>query len=324
VDLGRHLRYFLAVAREGHFGEAATELGIAQPALSQSVRRLEQELGVTLFDRSRRRIELTPAGRLLLPQAHELVAAHARLRESMRRLGQGQLHTLRAAVPPGTPATALRGLLQDMAHHTPGLEVDLSTMAGTPLLRALTEGTVDTALLTAPFEGEGLIGQPVHRAPLGAVLPRATAPPHDTTVHLADLAGQDLILPPRATAPVWFEHVLAVCREHGWVPPRIREAENTDFLLGLVLAGRGTALETAQAAAREPRLTWRPLTHAPLHRRTEAVRPAQAPHPAAAAFAEAAARVLADPPPHSEALTLGQGQRPWSRVYGEGPITLPD
>ncbi|PDP89642.1 LysR family transcriptional regulator [Glycomyces fuscus] len=323
MDLGRHLRYFLTVAREGHFGEAAVELGIAQPALSQSVRRLERELGVTLFDRSRRRVELTPAGRLLLPQARELVAAHARLRESMRRLAQGELQTLRAAVPPGTPATALRGLVQEMAHHAPGLEVDLCAMAGTPLLRALTGGTVDTALLTAPFEGEGLVGHPVHRAPLGAVLPRGAAPPHGTAVDLADLAGHDLVLPQRATAPVWFEHVLAVCREHGWVPPRVREAENTDFLLGLVLAGRGAALETADTAAREPRLAWRPLARAPLYRRTEAVRPAHAPHPAAAAFAEAAARVLADPPANSEALTLPQGQRPWSRVYGEGPITLP-
>jgi hypothetical protein len=110
---------------------------------------------------------------------------------------------------------------------------------------------------------------------------------------------------------------------HARVPPRVREAENTDFLLGLVLAGRGTALETADTAAREPRLAWRPLTRTPLHRRTEAVRPAHAPHPAAAAFAEAAARVLAAPPADGQALALPREQRPWSRVYGEGPITLP-
>uniref|UniRef100_UPI00035D2A70 LysR family transcriptional regulator n=1 Tax=Nocardiopsis halotolerans TaxID=124252 RepID=UPI00035D2A70 len=267
MDLGRHLRYFLTVAHEGHFGQAAIELGIAQPALSQSIRRLETELGVTLFDRSRRRIQLTPAGHLLIHQARELLASETRLRQTMHRIGQGELHTLRAAVPPATPALALRELLQQMTHHAPGLDVDLCEMAGAPLIRALTDATVDTALLTAPFEGEGLIGTPVHRAEIGAILPRDHPLARTTTINLTDLAGHDLILPTRQTAPVWFERTLAVCREHHWTPPRVRQAHDTDFLLGLVLAGRGIALETATAATREPRLTWRPLTDAPLHRR---------------------------------------------------------
>ncbi|NYH55071.1 MULTISPECIES: LysR family transcriptional regulator [Nocardiopsis] len=323
MDLGRHLRYFLVVAREGHFGEAAVELGIAQPALSQSVRRLEEELGVALFDRSRRRVELTPAGRLLVSQARDLVAGETRLRETMRRVRDGELGTLRAAVPPATPAVALRGLVEQMADQAPGLEVDLCEMAGTELVRALGEGSVDTGLLTAPFEGAGLLGQPVHRAQLGAVLPRGEALARADSVDLGDLAGRDLVLPARRNAPVWFERVLAVCRESGWIPPRVREAGDTEFLLGLVLVRRGVALETAAVAAREPRLAWRPLTGAPLHRRTEAVRPAQDAHPAAVAFAEAAARVLARPPANGGSLTVGGGHRPWSRVYGEGPITLP-
>ncbi|MFJ9553679.1 LysR family transcriptional regulator [Nocardiopsis sp. NPDC101807] len=321
MDLGRHLRYFLVVAREGHFGEAAVELGIAQPALSQSVRRLEEELGVTLFDRSRRRVSLTPAGRLLVSQARDLVAGEARLRETMRRTRDGELGTLRAAVRPGTPATALRGLLRGMAEHAPGLDVDLCEMTGAELVRALGEGTVDTGLLTTPFEGSGLLGEPVLREELGAVLPRAEAPPHSAPVALADLSGRELVLSARRSDPAWFEHVLSVCREHGWTPPRVREAGDAGFLLGLVLAGLGVGLESARVAAREPRLAWRPLEGAPLLRSTEAVRPARDAHPAAPAFAEVAARVLAEHPRGS--LAEPHGERPWSLVYGGRSLTRP-
>lgn len=323
VDLGRHLRYFLVVADEGHFGDAAVELGIAQPALSQSVRRLEEELGVALFDRSRRRIALTPAGRLLVDQARDHVAGEARLRETMRRVRDGSLGTLRAAVPPGTPATALRGLVEGMADQAPGLDVDLCEMSGTDLVRALGEGTVDTGLLTAPFEGPGLVGAPVHREELGAVLPRGEALARRTTVALADLADRGLVVSARRSAPVWFERVLAVCREHGWVPPRVREAGDAGFLLGLVLAGLGVGLESAEAAAREPRLAWRPLEGAPLHRRTEAVRPARDAHPAAPVFAAVATRVFAGPPRAGAPLTGDGAERPWSLVYGGGPIPGP-
>jgi len=323
VDLGRHLRYFLVVAREGHFGEASVELGIAQPALSQSVRRLEEELGVALFDRSRRQVALTPAGRLLVAQARDLVAGEARLRETMRRVRDGELGTLRAAVRPGTPATALRGLVEGMAEHAPGLDVDLCEMSGTDLVRALGEGTVDTGLLTAPFEGSDLVGEPVRREELGAVLPRGHAPPRAAPVALADLAGRALVLSARRSDPVWFERVMAVCREHGWVPPRVREAGDAGFLLGLVLAGLGVGLETAEATAREPRLAWRRLEGSPLYRRTEAVRPARDAHPAAPVFAEVAARVLSGPPLPGDPLADRHEERPWSLVYGGEPITRP-
>ncbi|MCY9783595.1 LysR family transcriptional regulator [Nocardiopsis sp. EMB25] len=323
MDLGRHLRYFLVVAREGHFGDAAAELGIAQPALSQSVRRLEAELGVTLFDRSRRRVRLTAAGRLLVDQAREVVAGEARLRETMRRVRDGEVATLRVGVPPGTPAVALRGLLDGMAGQAPGLDVNVGAMTGAELVRALGEGSVDTGLVTAPFDGSGLVSEPVHRVEVGAVVPRGAPWARAGRVDLADLAGEDLVVAPRREAPEWFERVLAVCREHGWVPPRVHEAEGAEFLSGLVLAGRGTALATESTAVREPRLAWRPLVGAPLHQRTEAVRPARGAHPGASVFAGVAARVLAEPADRGEPIGGHPGNRPWSLVYGGGPLPQP-
>ncbi|MEV2276949.1 LysR family transcriptional regulator [Nocardiopsis sp. NPDC049922] len=325
MDLGRHLRYFLVVAREGHFGDAAVELGIAQPALSQSVRRLEAELGVALFDRSHRRVRLTPAGRLLVDQAREVVAGEARLRETMRRVRDGRVATLRVGVPPGTSAVALRGLLDGMAAQAPDLTVDVGAMTGAELVRALGEGSVDTGLVTAPFDGSGLVSEPVHRVEVGVVVPRGAALAGAARVDVADLAGAELVTAPRAEAPEWFERVLAVCREHGWVPPRVHEVEGAELRWGLVLAGRGVAL-AAESAAREPRLAWRPLVGSPLHQRTEAVRPARGAHPAASVFAEVAARVMAEsagPVGGPGPIGGAAGARPWSLVYGGDPVTLP-
>lgn len=99
MDLLRHLRHFVVVARELHFGRAAETLGMAQPPLSQSIRRLEQELGAALFDRSQRQVRLTTAGQLLLGEADDLLAGERRLRHLADQVGRGTLGVLRVGVP---------------------------------------------------------------------------------------------------------------------------------------------------------------------------------------------------------------------------------
>ncbi|GGR72684.1 transcriptional regulator [Micromonospora fulviviridis] len=318
MDLLRHLRHFVVVARELHFGRAAEVLGMAQPPLSQSIQRLERELGATLFDRSQRRVRLTTAGQLLLGEADDLLAGERRLRNLVDQVRRGALGVLRAGVPPETPAVTLRALLDGLAARAPGLDLDLHELTSAEQQRMLAEGRLDVGLLHHPVEETGLRFGPAVDAPVGVLLPRAAPVARGREVELADLAGLDLITAPPATAPGWHGHLLAVCRRHGFVPARVRPARNPEFLFGLLLAGGAVALEPESLARREPRIAWRPLAGAPLVKRTSAAWPARAGHPAAPMFGQLAAEVLAAAEPPLPTAAPASAARPWPVLFEAG------
>ncbi|GIF98089.1 transcriptional regulator [Catellatospora citrea] len=319
VDLSKHLRYFLVVAEELHFSRAAAILGMAQPPLSQAMRRLEDELGVTLFDRLPRETALTAAGHALRDEAREFLAAEQRMRTLMSTIRDGTLGTLRAGVPPETPAAALGELLRRLAEQAPGLDVDLQELTTAEQLELLAAARLDVGLVHQPVDDVDLHTGPVVRTRLGVVLSRTSPLARSSEVALADLAGHGLVVFPRATAPAWHDHLLAVCREHGFTPSRVRHARNPEFLCGLVLAGQGVALERESATRREPRVTWRPLTGDPLWQQVTAVWPRRSPHPAAQRFATVAGEVLAGAgaPPATE--RAAGAPAPWSVVFHTAP-----
>ncbi|GAA0466011.1 transcriptional regulator [Paractinoplanes deccanensis] len=310
----------MVVAEELHFGRAAEALGIAQPPLSQAIQRLERELGVELFDRSRRQIALTTAGRLLLGEARALLAAEERARGLMRMVRDGRLGTLRAGVPPDTPATVLQALLRRLADRLPAVDVDLHELTTGEQVRMLAEARLDVGLVHHPVDDADLLFGPPARVRLGVVLPRASPLATADRLTLADLAGHDLILAPRATAPGWYDHVLDVCRRHGFTPGRVRHARDPEFVLGLVLAGRGVTVEAQHAVRREPRVTWRPIVDHPLHRVVSAAWSAQAPHPAAEHFARIAAETLGEPSRDPMEVPALDAERPWSVVFARQPV----
>ncbi|MER5646651.1 LysR substrate-binding domain-containing protein [Streptosporangium sp. NPDC002524] len=346
MDLSRHLRHFIVVAEELHFGRAAEVLGIAQPPLSQSIQRLERELGAELFDRSRRQVELTMAGRLLVGEARRFLAGEERLRATMRQAGDGELGTLRVGVPPEIPAVTLHALLRHVAEETPGLRLELHELTTPEQLRRLTSAQLDAGLVHHPVDVPGLRSGPVVEIPLGVVLPRTSplvlarpdsvpAGPEPGTrsgtesrrpgsrpweIALADLAGHDLVVFPRETSPAWYDRVLDVCRAGGFSPVRLQHARNPEFLLGLVLAGHGVAFEQEAVARREPRLVWRPLAGTPLRRGICVAWPERPAHPAAAGFAALAAGILAQDvtagtPGTTPLASPAPTPRPWSVVY---------
>jgi DNA-binding transcriptional LysR family regulator len=315
VDLFRHLRYFLVVAEELHFSRAAEVLGMAQPPLSQAMRRLERELGVTLFDRLPRGTALTGAGQALVEEARQLLFAEQRLRTVMRATADGALGVLRAGVPPDTPAPVLSELLRRLSARSPGLDVDLQELTTAEQVDALTAARLDAGLVQLPVDLTELHAGPVTWSPLGVVLPRTAPLARAGSVALGDLTGHGLVLFPRATAPDWYDRILAVAAEHGFRPGRVRHARSPELLCGLVLAGQGVALARADTVRREPRVAWRPLAGEPLRQGLVAVWPRRGGHPAAPRFAELATEVLAESVGTARVPAEAPAPAPWSVVF---------
>lgn len=311
VDHLRSLRYFLVVAEELHFGRAAERLGIAQPPLSQRIRRLEAELGARLFERGRR-VTLTEAGEVLRTEARDLLSRWDRLTALVAKAERGELDSLRAGVPPHLPGRVLAAILTKFGEQYPAVRLDLQELTTAEQARLLADRALDAGLLQLPVDAAGLDLGPVVDTPLGVLLPRDSPLARRTRLALADLAGEGLVHAPRAAAPGSYDLLLRTCWDHGFRPAAIRHARNPEFVLGLVLAGHGVAFEPG--ARKEPRVVWRPLEGEVLRTRMAFAWPSTTPHPQAAKLAEVAAEVLRHDGV-SRLVPEPQAARPWDVFY---------
>ncbi|MEU8522097.1 LysR substrate-binding domain-containing protein [Streptomyces sp. NBC_01216] len=315
MDLLLHLRYFRTVAEEQHFGRAAERLRMAQPSLSQRIRRLEREFGVRLLDRDSRGTTLTPAGRLVLTETEHLLAAADRLTAVVARVHDGQAGTLRAAVPPHLGATAVGALLIAFRDRSPGGDLALRELTSAEQAAELTAGTLDAGVVRHPCPAPGLAFGPVLHQPLGVLLagtdPLAALPEIPT----AALTGRDLVLFPRAEAPALHDETLTAAARHGCTPGTVQEAAGADFLHGLVLSGRAVALVPRTPAGTGT--LWRPLRGNPLAWRTSTAWPQGRDGPALRLFADTVHQTLRD---HAGMLTAATPRMVFPRPASEFPL----
>lgn len=188
----RELEYFIALADELHFGRAAVRLSIAQPALSKAIRRIETRLGVPLFIRSSRHVELTPAGKALQEHGrHALNAVSAAIRHA-QRAGDTQAH-LRLVLKPGGDAGLLSGLLAEYAHQPDARQVDILFSGPADRADFLRDGRADVGLLYAPFDDlDGLAHETLHIEDRVVVVPAGHRLAGHTSVRMSDLDGETL------------------------------------------------------------------------------------------------------------------------------------
>ncbi|MFE2848806.1 LysR family substrate-binding domain-containing protein [Streptomyces scopuliridis] len=173
---------------------------------------------------------------MLLEEARDLLVREDRLRALVRRAGEGDVATLRAGVPPDTPAPVLHALLAACAERAPD-RVDLREVTTEEQLRLLASGRLDVGLVHQPADTTGLVLGPEVSVELGVVLPRTSPPAGAPEVALGEPAGHDLVLFPRATAPGRYDSTLDSCRQGSFVPDRIHHARTLEFVIGLVAAG---------------------------------------------------------------------------------------
>ncbi|WEK39133.1 MAG: LysR family transcriptional regulator [Candidatus Brevundimonas colombiensis] len=246
MDL-RHLRYVIAAAEELHFTRAAHRLDIAQPALSQQIRRLEDEIGARLFHRLTRGVELTEAGRAFLPFARASLQAADQAMIVARRAARGELGRIAIGFTSSASfnplVTAVIGRFRDAY---PDLELDLHEQATSRLIESLRAGDLHLAFLrAADDELVGLRRTPLPDEPLWAALPVRHRLAGQGRISLADLAGDPFILYPRANGRLLYDAIIAACGRSGFSPRIAQEAPQMASTVNLVAAGVGVALVPA-------------------------------------------------------------------------------
>ena len=245
----RHLRYFLAVAEERHFGRAADRLHMAQPPLSQQIRRLEAELGVALFNRTTRRVELTPAGQLLLERAQPILAAAELAAEDCRRAAHGEIGRLSVGFTGSTTYALLPLVAAKLREGLPGVELALHGEMITPAqVAGLLDGSLDLGFLRPPVRSPELSVEVIRSEPLIAVLPRDHRLASSDQIAVADLAEERFVLYAAYLRSVLRELVEEACAEQGFSPRVGLEVTETSTLVSFVAAGIGVSLVPASVS----------------------------------------------------------------------------
>jgi DNA-binding transcriptional LysR family regulator len=238
----RHLRYFVAVAEELHFAHAAERLHLAQQPLSAQIKRLEENLGVRLFERTTRRVALTPAGAALLPEAREVLEHAERGARSARLAAQGSLGRLTVAYISTSLYNVMPATVRVFRERFPGVEVILREMCSPSLEEAILAGDVQAGFLIPQQRYDGLMMEPLVRERVMVALPAAHPLSNRRHVPLAALAGEAFVNYDRQVAPGVHDAVIALCRSEGFSPRVVQLAASDQAVLGLVAAGVGVAL----------------------------------------------------------------------------------
>jgi len=241
----RHLRYFVAVAEECHFGRAAERLHIAQPPLSQQIRQLEAELGVQLLTRSTRRVELTPAGARYLERARAILAGVDAAGEEAVLVADGRIGRVAIGFTGSATYELLPSLSRRLRLQSPSLELDLrGELLTLSQVTGLLDRTLDVGFLRPPVRVPEIFVHPLRQEPLVVVLPQSHPQAAHTQVRLTDLAEETFISYPSHHRSVVHDAVLDACQAAGFTPRAIEVAE-TSTLVSFVAAGLGVALVPA-------------------------------------------------------------------------------
>ncbi|KAB8182347.1 LysR family transcriptional regulator [Microbispora catharanthi] len=251
------LHAFVVLAEELHFGHAAARLGIAQPPLSQQIRRLEDKVGHALFTREPGRVALTAAGRELLPAARRALTDLADGLAAARAVGSGRAGHLRIGFAASLALTVLPGLLRAFRGRFPDVRLDIREMTTAPQIAALRDKSIDVGLLREPPADDAsdeaeLAFRTVLTEPFVAVLPSAHPLAALRTVRLARLADEPFVLLPRETGPRLHDQITGLCAAAGFTPWVAQRAVEWQTVCALVETGLGVSL--APASIRRIRL----------------------------------------------------------------------
>jgi DNA-binding transcriptional LysR family regulator len=228
MDL-RSLRYFVAVAEELNFSRAAGRMYLSQPALSQQIRKLERELGVSLFRRTRNQVELTEAGKVLLSGARRVLVLVEETARGVREVGGAEAHHLRVGFPEYANYTPVADALQTFRRRYPYVELEehetFTLQETLQQIDKLRKGTLDLGFMLRPEEDESIELEHILDIELVAALPNGHPLAGRDVISMGELSDDRLILFSRGFHPRCYDYVVGCCREAGFEPKVVQRKE---------------------------------------------------------------------------------------------------
>jgi LysR family hydrogen peroxide-inducible transcriptional activator len=248
------LRYIVAVARERHFGRAAEACFISQPTLSVAVKKLEDELGVSLFERRKGEVSVTPIGQQVVSQAQRVLEEASGIRQIARQ-GQDQLDgPLRLGAIYTIGPYLLPHLIPELAARAPKMPLVIEENYTASLAEKLKNGDLDVIVISYPFEQPGVQTMPLYREPFVLLLPSSHPLNQNDTVDIADLGHEDVLM--LGAGHCFRDQVLEVCpecmrRSSEVSPAQTLEGGSLETIRYMVASGLGVTVLPCSAAGAE-------------------------------------------------------------------------
>lgn len=239
----RHLRYFIAVAEELHFGHAAARLNISQPPLSQQIQILEQQVGARLLARTNRSVSLTPAGRQFLADSRQILNQVDEAAARALRLHQGETGELRIGFTSSAPfIKAVSDTLSSFRQRYPDVHIQTREINTREQIAPLNEGTLDLGLMRNTPLPETLAWEVILREPLLAMIPRNHPLATRTAVSLHELAQEPFVFFDPHVGTGLYDDILSLMRRYQLTPRIAQEVGEAMTIIGLVAAGLGVSI----------------------------------------------------------------------------------
>jgi DNA-binding transcriptional LysR family regulator len=257
----RQLKYFVAVAEELSFSRAAKRLFIAQPPLSRQISHLEQEIGVSLFERSTRHVYLTPAGKKFLAKARQILKQFESAAEEAKRFSGKEPPRIRIGHLPALTHDFLAGMLTELRRRESGIEIILLDMRPEAQMQALAEDEIDIGFTYSLGENGSYARQEVLTCRLNVLLPEDWPAASEPEIDLRSLSRRGFLHIGPGGAHAHRDATMRLCKESGRFTPRfVRSVDSLDNLINLVAAGVGIAIVPSIVRSRiVPGVTLRPL-----------------------------------------------------------------
>ncbi|MEM6400513.1 MAG: LysR substrate-binding domain-containing protein [Cyanobacteria bacterium P01_D01_bin.116] len=238
----RHLRYFVTVAEELHFGRAAERLHIAQPPLSQQIRQLENELGFELFHRTKRKVELTEAGKAFLTEVEQIFRQLEQAIFLGRQVSRGEIGQLVVGFVSSAAYNILPDFLLQFRNSNPNINLELHESTTEEQSRWLQSGKIDVGFVRPPVNKDIYNSKIVFQESLIVAVPENHHLANIEKISLKSLVNESFILFPRFLAPGLYDLIISFCQQFDFSPKPAQEAIQMQTIVSLVAAEIGVAI----------------------------------------------------------------------------------